>query len=86
MLSKIKIGKKLNSHAIIADAHCTKTCVYLSIILLVSSVLFQIFKIGYIDTIGALGIAYFAFKEGKEFIEKSKGKIVVIANKFITIN
>ena len=71
---KLNIGKKLNSKAIIADAHCTKTCLYLSIILLISSVLFQIFKIGYIDSIGALGIAYFAFKEGKESIDKSKGK------------
>lgn len=70
---KLNVGKKLNSAAIIADANCTKTCVYLSIILLLSSVLFEIFKIGFIDSIGALGIAYYAFKEGKESIEKSKG-------------
>lgn len=74
MRSKLSIGKKLNSDAIIADANCTRTCVYLSVILLISSILYQIFKIGYIDSAGALGIAYYAFKEGKESIEKSKGK------------
>ena len=74
MLFKLNIGKKLNSDAIIADANCTKTCVYLSVILLVSSILYQIFKVGYIDSIGALGIAFYAFKEGRESIEKSKGK------------
>jgi divalent metal cation (Fe/Co/Zn/Cd) transporter len=74
MRFKIKIGKKVNSDAIIADANCTKTCVYLSIILLVSSVLYEIFKIGYIDSLGALGIVYYSFKEGKESMDKSKGK------------
>jgi divalent metal cation (Fe/Co/Zn/Cd) transporter len=74
MRAKINIGKKANSAAIIADANCTKTCVYLSIILLFSSVLYEIFKIGFIDSAGALGIAYYAFKEGKESMDKSKGK------------
>ncbi len=74
MQFKLNIGKKLNSDAIKSDANCTRACVYLSIILLVSSVLYQIFKIGYIDSIGALGIAYYAFKEGKESMDKSKGK------------
>ncbi|MEW6615650.1 MAG: cation transporter [Thermodesulfobacteriota bacterium] len=73
--AKLSIGKKLNSNAIIADANCTKTCVYLSIVLLLSSVLYEIFRIGYIDSIGALGIAYYAFKEGRESLEKSKGKV-----------
>ena len=36
MRSKLKVGKKLNSDAIVADANCTKTCFYLSFILLVS--------------------------------------------------
>ncbi|HCY76971.1 MAG TPA: hypothetical protein DHV28_13705 [Ignavibacteriales bacterium] len=68
---KLKVGKALNSDAIIADANCTKTCFYLSFILLASSLSYELLKIGYLDTIGSLGIAYFAFKEGKESIEKS---------------
>ncbi len=74
MLFKLNVGRKLKSDAVIADAKCSRTCLYLSVILLVTSVLFQIFKIGYIDTIGAVGIAYYAFREGKESMNKAKGK------------
>jgi divalent metal cation (Fe/Co/Zn/Cd) transporter len=69
---KLKVGRALNSDAIIADAKCTKTCFYLSFILLASSLSYEIFKIGFLDIVGSVGIAYFAFKEGKESIEKSK--------------
>ena len=72
MNAKLNVGKALNSDAIIADANCTKTCFYLSIILLVSSGLYEIFRIGYIDVLGSLGIAYYAFKEGREAFEKAK--------------
>jgi len=76
MNAKLKVGKALNSDAIIADANCTKTCFYLSFILLGSSVLYELFSIQYFDILGSLGIAYFAFKEGKEAFEKVKsGKI-----------
>ena len=71
MSAKLKIGKKLNSDAIIADANCTKSCLYLSVVLLVSSGLYMIFQIGYIDILGSLAIAGFAFKEGREAFEKS---------------
>ena len=72
MNAKLKVGKALNSDAIISDAHCTKTCFYLSFILLGASGLYEIFKIGYFDILGSLGIAYYAFKEGKEAFEKVK--------------
>lgn len=66
------VGKALNSEALIADANCTKTCLYLSIVLLVASVGYQITGFGGIDSLGALFIAYFSFKEGKESFEKAK--------------
>jgi divalent metal cation (Fe/Co/Zn/Cd) transporter len=72
MTSKLKVGKALNSDAIIADANCTKTCFYLSFVLLASSGLYEIFNIAYFDVLGSLGIAYFAFREGKESFEKAK--------------
>jgi hypothetical protein len=72
MTAKLKIGKALNSDAIIADANCTKTCFYLSFILLASSGLYEIFNIAYFDILGSLGIAYFAFTEGREAFEKVK--------------
>ncbi len=71
---KVKVGKLLNSDAIIADANCTRACLYLSIILLVSSIGYELTGIGGIDSIGAIGIAWFAFKEGKESLEKAQGK------------
>ena len=71
---KLKVGRALNSDAIIADANCTKTCFYLSFILLASSLSYEVFKIGYLDIAGSLGIAYFAYKEGKESIVKSKSE------------
>jgi divalent metal cation (Fe/Co/Zn/Cd) transporter len=70
MTAKLKVGKALNSDAIIADANCTKTCFYLSFILLASSGLYEIFNIAYFDVLGSLGIAYFAFTEGREAFEK----------------
>lgn len=72
MKAKLKVGKALHSIAIIADAHCTKICFYLSIILLASSLLYEFTGIGYIDVAGSLGIAWFAFTEGKEAFEKAK--------------
>jgi divalent metal cation (Fe/Co/Zn/Cd) transporter len=74
MSAKIRVGRKLGSDAIVADAHCTRTCLNLSVILLLASVLYQIFRIGYIDSLGAIGIAYYAFREGREAMEKAKGK------------
>lgn len=72
MKAKLKVGKALNSDAIIADANCTKTCFYLSMILLVSSLLYEFTNIAYIDIAGSLGIAWFAFKEGREAFEIAK--------------
>lgn len=71
---KLSVGKKLDSDAIISDAKCTVTCFYLSITLLLSSIIYEIFKIGYIDIIGSLGIAIFSLKEGIEAINKSMTK------------
>jgi divalent metal cation (Fe/Co/Zn/Cd) transporter len=72
MSLKMSVGKRLNSQAIIADAHCTRTCLILSIILLLSSVVFELFRVGFIDSLGALGIAYYAFQEGREAAMKAK--------------
>ena len=70
--AKTKVGKNLNSDAILADAECTKVCIYMSIILLISSGVYELFRIPFIDSIGTLGLSYFAFKEGKECFEKAK--------------
>jgi divalent metal cation (Fe/Co/Zn/Cd) transporter len=72
--SKMYVGKKLNSDPVIADGRCTLVCIYMSIILLVSSTIYELTGFGWVDTIGALGLAWFSYKEGKEALEKAKGK------------
>ncbi len=73
MRKKMEVGSALNSAPIIADANCTKTCLYLSLLVLISSVLYEVFAIPYVDALGALGIAWFAFSEGKEAFGKARG-------------
>lgn len=74
MNAKKKVGKDLGSEPILADANCTKVCVYMSVVLLVSSLLYELTGFAYADVIGAAGLIYFSFNEGKEAFEKAKGK------------
>jgi divalent metal cation (Fe/Co/Zn/Cd) transporter len=74
MKAKRSIGKKLDSDPIIADANCTKVCVYMSIVLLLSSLIYELTGFAYADLIGAAGLIYFSVTEGKEAFEKAKGK------------
>jgi divalent metal cation (Fe/Co/Zn/Cd) transporter len=73
---KLKTGKVLNSDAIIADANCTKTCFYLSFILLASSGLYELFEITWFDIAGSVGIAWVAFSEGREAFEKARSEML----------
>lgn len=74
IIFKVKVGRQLNSEAILEDANCTKACLYLSLILLLASVGFELTGIGGIDSIGAVLIAIFSFREGREAFEKSRGE------------
>ena len=66
------VGKALNSSAILADANCTRACMQLSAVLLISSLGYELFNIGKIDAIGSLMIAGLSFREGKEAFEKAR--------------
>lgn len=68
---KIKTGKLLHSQAILADANCTKVCIYMSCVLLISSGIYEITGFAYADSIGTLGLAWFSYKEGQECFEKA---------------
>ncbi len=72
--AKKSVGKKLNSDAIISDANCTKICIYMSVVLLISSLLYEFTGFIYADAIGTIGLIYFSISEGKESFEKAKGK------------
>jgi divalent metal cation (Fe/Co/Zn/Cd) transporter len=73
IVAKKKLGKMLDSPPLIADANCNLVCVYMSIVLLVSSTAYEIFNFGFIDILGTAGIIYFSVKEGIESFEKAKG-------------
>jgi divalent metal cation (Fe/Co/Zn/Cd) transporter len=70
---KRKVGRALNSIPILADANCTLVCIYMSLILLVSSLVYELTGFGFVDSIGALGLIYFSVKEGREAFEKASG-------------
>jgi len=74
MNAKKSVGKQIDSGPIIADANCTKVCVYMSIVLLLSSLIYELTGFAYADLIGAAGLIYFSVMEGKEAFEKAKGK------------
>jgi divalent metal cation (Fe/Co/Zn/Cd) transporter len=70
MKAKKSVGKKLNSEPLIADASCTKICIYMSLVLLVSSIVYELTGFAYADSVGAAGLIYFSIAEGKEAFEK----------------
>jgi hypothetical protein len=70
---KTSVGRGLGSAAILADANCTRACLYLSFVLLLSSLGYEMTGIGHFDTVGALLIALFAFREGREAFAKARG-------------
>lgn len=71
--AKRKVGRALNSAPILADANCTMVCIYMSVVLLVSSLVYQFTGFGFVDSLGALGLIYFSITEGKEAFEKAAG-------------
>lgn len=71
--AKRDVGEKLNSAPILADANCTLVCLYMSVILLASSAIYELTGFGFVDSLGAIGLIYFSFNEGKEAFEKARG-------------
>ena len=71
--SKVRIGNALQSQPILADAACTRTCIYMSVVLLAASAIYELTGFAYADAIGSLGIVYFSVIEGKECFDKAKG-------------
>lgn len=70
---KTRVGTALNSPAILADAACSKACLYLSVVLLIASAGYELTGIGSLDAIGALLIAWLTWKEGREAFGKARG-------------
>jgi len=73
VIGKRKVGRALNSQPILSDANCTMVCIYMSVILLASSLIYEFTGFGFVDSLGALGLIYFSYSEGREAFEKAAG-------------
>ncbi len=73
MQQKMKVGRALNSPAILADAACTRTCLQLSVALLAASIGYELTGLGWLDAVGSLVIALLSYREGNEALQKSRG-------------
>jgi divalent metal cation (Fe/Co/Zn/Cd) transporter len=73
VMAKRRVGRTLNSAPILADANCTLVCIYMSIVLLAASLVYQFTGFGFIDSLGAIGLIYFSYNEGREAFEKAAG-------------
>lgn len=72
--AKTYVGRALDSQAILADADCTRACLMMSFLLLISSGIFALTGFAYVDSLGALGILYFAWKEGQSCFAQARSK------------
>jgi divalent metal cation (Fe/Co/Zn/Cd) transporter len=71
---KLSVGRALGSAAIVADANCTRACLAMSFVLLASSLGFELFGVRHLDAAGAILIALFSFREGREAFGKARGE------------
>lgn len=78
MYAKNTVGRELRSDAILADSRCTRVCIYMSVVLLVASAIYELTHIAYADAIGTAGLAYFSITEGKECFEKAKSDTLCV--------
>ena len=71
VMGKRRVGNVLDSPPILADANCTMVCIYMSVVLLISSLVYQFTGFGFVDILGAIGLIYFSINEGREAFEKA---------------
>ena len=65
VLLKLKVGNALKSDAILADARCGMFCISMSVVVLVSSLLYALWGLRCADGIGAIVLAFLSFREGR---------------------
>ena len=71
--AKRRVGEAMGSRALVADATETMLCVWLSVILLIGLGLNALFGWWWADPVAALGIVYFAVREGIEHWNPDEG-------------
>jgi len=70
---KRSVARTLNSAPLMADANCTMVCIFMSISVLLSALVFELTSFAYADVIGAAAITWFSVSEGRECFAKAKG-------------
>lgn len=70
---KRRAGHALSCSPILADANCTLVCIYMSLVLLAASLIYQLTGFGFVDSLGALGLIYYSVREGRESFERAAG-------------
>lgn len=70
---KLSVARRIGSDALRADAACSVTCAYMSLILLAGLALTRIFGWWWADPLASLGLLYFVLHEGHEALEAAKG-------------
>jgi divalent metal cation (Fe/Co/Zn/Cd) transporter len=71
---KLRAGRALNSAPLVADARCSQVCIYMSVVLLLSSLIYETTGFAYADSLGTLGLAWFSLTEGRECFEKAAAR------------
>ena len=71
---KTRVGRQIRSEAILADAQCSRVCLWLSWVLLAASAGYELTGIGGIDAAGAVVIAAISYREGREAFAKAAGE------------
>jgi len=70
---KLRVARRIGSSALRADAACSVTCAYMSLVLLVGLALTRGFGWWWADALASLGLLYFVIREGHEALEEAKG-------------
>ena len=70
---KLRVARRIGSAALRADAMCSVTCAYMSLVLLVGLALTRAFGWWWADPLASLGLLYFVIHEGREALEEAKG-------------
>lgn len=65
--AKMKAGKALGSSVVVNDAKCSLACIKLSVVLFLGSLVYYVAPaLWWADSVAALGISWFIFREGQE--------------------
>ena len=70
---KRHVARELKSAPLMADANCTLVCIFMSVSVLVSALIYELTSFAYADVVGAVAILWFSISEGRECFAKAKG-------------